>query len=96
MRLKAIPELTLQEVIDYTAIYKDLMDRFGSPKEWGKKLFEEYTLSVGYGKHVYNGKIKVYLTELELSMILDKGYSHFGGSCTIFSDGKFHATIYTD
>lgn len=44
------------------------------------------------------GQLKkgIEISELELSMLLDRGFSHFGGSSSISSDGKFTVTIYTD
>jgi hypothetical protein len=62
------------------------------------ELFENYKFKSKYAENVHTGKIKegIELTELELSMICDGGFSHFGGSSSIYGDRTFTVTIYTD
>ncbi|WP_336761342.1 hypothetical protein [Paenibacillus sp. USHLN196] len=59
---------------------------------------ESYVPQSGYAQKTYRGQLKqgVEISELELSMLLDRGFSHFGGSSSISSDGKFTVVIYTD
>lgn len=103
IRLKCIfdveknSELTEQ----YSRIYAALKEKYGKgehkaiPKD---DLFENYDCKHSYARTTYTGKIKegIELTELELSMICDSGYSHFGGSSAINSDMTFRVEIFTD
>lgn len=101
MRLKDIFEV--QESLEYKEIFNNLKEKYGKGefRNLNIKDFcenEECSRHSGYAKVTYTGKLKEYveLTELELSMICDNGYSHFGGSSFIDRDRGFSVTIYTD
>ncbi len=61
-------------------------------------VFEEIKSIPGYAHCMYHGQLKqgVRLTELEVAMICDSGYSFFGGYSHIYDDGTFAVKIYTD
>lgn len=100
MQLKAIFETGNNP--EYKEIFQNLKEKYGVGQYKNLRLADfcegEYTKTGGYANAVYRGKLKegVQLTELELSMICDNGYSHFGGSSVIGKDGTFSVTIYTD
>lgn len=103
MRLNDIyaVDRNLDTTTKYGKIYADLKDKYGVGefKQFRKtELFEDYGYKSSYAKARHTEKIKdgMELTELELSMICDDGYSHFGGSSTIYSDKTFKVEIYTD
>jgi hypothetical protein len=59
----------------------------------------EYSSTKGYAQKGYDGYLKkelLDLSELEVAMICDGGYSWFGGSSKIDENGRFHVTIYID
>jgi hypothetical protein len=78
---------------EYEEIYVKMKERF---KE--NNPISDYTYKPGYAQTTYTGKLKdgVEISELELSMYLDSGFSHFGGSSSISNNGSFKVVIYTD
>lgn len=101
MELKTIFAVEKDELLlsSYSDTYRGLKkyrNEYGSFKRG--ELFDEIFSSSGYARKTYRGKIKdnIELTELELSMICDSGYSHFGGSSKINTNKTFSVTIYTD
>lgn len=91
-----------EEILNrYKSIYTELVKKYGHaeyPTFRQDELFEEYQCKPQYARTIYTGKLKegIELTELELSMILDGGFSHFGGSSDIRSDRTFKIEICTD
>lgn len=81
-------ELALLEKFNVDSLYK---------VDTGK-VFSEFTSQPGHAHCMYSGVLgeEIELTELELAMICDGGYSFFGGFSTIHSDGTFVVKIYTD
>ena len=101
MKLQAIGELSESAKIEYRKIVADLKVFYGSGKFNSfnrNQIFDEYEYQSKYSRAVHKGKLKegMTLTELEVSMICDNGFSHFGGSSTIYKDGTFQVDIYTD
>ncbi len=100
MDLPSITGMTERDIDESTKVKEQLLKRFETTnlRGVGSKIFEEFTPSLGITMNQYNGKLKpgVEISELELSMVLDSGFSYFGGSCTILPGGKFSATIYID
>lgn len=84
---------------EYQSIYQGLA-KYKNNHNYFKhnEIFESISSESGYAKKTYRGKLKdgLELTELELSMICDNGFSHFGGSSSIGKDGSFTVVIYTD
>jgi len=84
---------------DYRNTYLNLLLKYGTEK--GRfdhtKLFEICDCQTGHAKKTYRGTLKdgIKLTERELSMVLDDGYSHFGGS-SLINGRNFTVVIYTD
>jgi hypothetical protein len=78
---------------EYEEIYAKVREKY-----YGNNPISEYSHKSGYAQSTYIGKLKdgVKISELELSMYLDSGFSHFGGSSSISSDGSFKVVIYTD
>lgn len=80
-------------------LYREYQDTYNKVKEnYNRTIFEEHHCKNGYARNTHTGKLKdgVDITELELSMLLDRGFSHFGGSSSISKDGSFTVVIYTD
>lgn len=83
----------------YKGIYQLLKSKYGTNYGFDTEgIFESKNVSHGYTQNTYSGKLNkgIELSELELSMILDNGYSHFGGSSIIGENGLFKVIIYTD
>ena len=61
-------------------------------------VVENHQIQNRHATNIHTGKLKdgVQLSELELAMVLDGGYSFFGGSSSISPDGKFRVEIWTD
>lgn len=101
MKLKSIFAVCRDKELEkqYEDIRDGLLKRFecNSLYEASKKAFEEHTVQNKYYRNVHEGKLRegVKLTELEVSMLCDGGFSHFGGS-SVSRDGRFHVEIYTD
>ena len=87
---------------EYEEVLKNLREKYGKGEFKSLYLADfcdgDYSRVSGYAKVTYSGKLKddVELTALELSMICDDGYSHFGGRSNIYDDKKFTVMIYTD
>lgn len=100
MKLACIFEIDGDEEKKYRKICDDLVKKFGCKNLYDvcHKTLEEHSILSRYAMNVHTGKIKdgIQLTELELSMICDGGFSHFGGSSNIYADGTFRVEIYTD
>ena len=83
----------------YTEIWEGLKKKYGKGEPtdiYKDDLLETWRCKPSYSRCTYEGVIKegVTLSELELSMILDSGFSHFGGSSTIYSDRSFKVVIH--
>ena len=93
MKLKSVIDLTEAEVSDYAVAFqniKDLTLELVAPKCKG---------NYRVGRCEYYGVLLTkykYLTPIELAMICDGGFNHFGGNSNINPDGSFGVTIYTD
>jgi hypothetical protein len=102
MRLKDIYEVGKNEDTQklYSDTWNNLKTKYANEKGYIKRdmIFDDLKTSSGYARSTYSGKIRqgIKLNELELSMICDNGYSHFGRSSSIGQDGSFSVTIYTD
>ncbi|OPH61885.1 hypothetical protein BC351_01185 [Paenibacillus ferrarius] len=106
MKLKDIFEVEKNDELhkQYTDTYEKLKERYRKTNENGynffpkKELIGDYTCESGYARNTYRGRIPegVELNELELSMICDDGFSHFGGSSSIYKDGTYTVVIYID
>ena len=90
---------------EYRNIYNVLKEKYGEGeykrfKKYGddSNIFENYSVEHRYARNIHRGKIRdgIVLSELELSMICDDGFSHFGGSSTIYSDNTFKVEIEID
>lgn len=101
--LKAVCALTHEEYQTNQEIYNKLLHAF---KEYGKSPFSEFKRSSKYA--AYNFDVVVddefvslfgrELTELEVSMMVDGGFSYFGGNCDKKNDKPNHYSgeIYID
>ena len=86
---------------DYPAVKKNLLSRFNveSISDIGRlSICEECHTHHGYGTNTFTGKLKddIEVSELELAMIIDRGYSFFGGSSQINADRTFKVEIWFD
>jgi len=92
MRLKSITGLTRIERDACALIYK------GIEHLKIRDVVASYSISHGHAQKSYFGNLipGVEITEFELAMLFDGGYSWFGGQSTINSDGSFSVTIYID
>jgi hypothetical protein len=85
---------------EYREIYENLIKKHNVKHGYDlrKLLIENHNNNSSYARNTHTGRIKdgVELTELELSMVCDNGFSHFGGSSTIRTDRTFTVVIYTD
>ena len=67
------------------------------------ELFDDYLCLIFRGRRLASGKVSDELlkrldrmpTEEEIIILVDRGFSHFGASCTIV-DRAFSCTVYTD
>ncbi|MGG6437402.1 hypothetical protein ABET52_06040 [Saccharococcus caldoxylosilyticus] len=86
---------------NYPQIKESLLKRFGVESlydiRW-KDIFESCYSHGGYATHTYTGVLKegVEINEIELAMILDRGYSFFGGESSISEDRSFKVKIWVD
>ena len=105
MKLKAICELSEEEIKSNTKVFENLIKKYAdengclynsNPEK--SKLFSDFIITPGYAHCMYRGKFKegVKVSELELSMLCDGGFSYFGGYSNIYADGTFVVKIYTD
>lgn len=100
MNLPSITGMTEKDIERANKIKEALLKRFEVDhlRGVGSKIFDEFKSNIGITTHRYNGQLKpgVSISEFELSMVLDNGFSYFGGSCTILPDAQFNAIIYVD
>jgi hypothetical protein len=101
MILKSITET--HDDPQYEEIWNNLRERFGKGESKRLDLRDicedgKYSVENRYATTVYRGKLKegIDITELELSMICDNGYSYFGGSSVIHPDRTFTVEIWID
>jgi len=92
---------TLDGKNNYPQIKEELLKRFGvrSLGDIGlKTICDTYSVEHQYARNVYRGVLKegVEVSEIELAMICDGGYSFFGGHSTILKDRTFVVEIYID
>ena len=86
--LKAIVELTDEEYAKQAAIYSNLKDLLKTAK---KAELINYSRNAGHAHYTFTGsytkKLCILLghipTYVEILMIVDGGFSHFGASCTV-------------
>lgn len=94
--LRAIPGLSEEDIKKYTEIYQDLVDR-GLTLD---KVSRESSKSSGYSMDSYKGVLKTEykgtLSPLQISMLCDNGFSHFGGTSTLYKNGSYSVMIYKD
>jgi hypothetical protein len=85
---------------NYPAVKEQILKRFGVDNIRELRLgdlCEDWAFHHGYGTNTYTGKLKdsVTVSELEIAMICDHGYSFFGGSSSI-SGKNFKVEIWFD
>lgn len=87
--MKAIVEYTKEEAEVMSKRWNELRDRTSSiPRV---ELFDNYTRTSGYAHYKFSGDITDKLVEAlghepspdEIIMLVDRGFSHFGASCSI-------------
>jgi hypothetical protein len=103
MKLQCIFDVEKDESLQnrYLEIYKKVKEKYGHEKYPTfdvNELFENYKCISSYARCTHVGTIKdgIELSELELSMVCDYGFSHFGGLSVIRDDRTFEVVIYTD
>ena len=99
--MKAIVELTDEELARYSAIHANLLERTKdtSREDW----FVDIKQKSGYAHYTFSGTVSGKLiellgrmpTEVEIIMLIDSGFSHFGASCSIY-DKTFSGRVNTD
>lgn len=98
--MKAIVELTPEEMKKYNEMYDRLMKAVkGIPST---QLYD-YSEKRGYAHYTFNGTYTAKLCEVlgrtptgeEIIMLVDGGFSHFGASCSVY-DGHFTGRVNTD
>lgn len=96
MYLKSIVGLSQEDIGENNAIYLSLRER--GLLDFDNAFEGRVYMHSGYGTNTYQGKVKdgVTLTELEIAMICDRGFSWFGGDSRLNPDGTFYVTIYFD
>lgn len=87
--MKAIVEYTKEEAEAMSKKWDELRDKTnGIPKA---ELFDNYSRASGYAHYKFSGDITDKLVEAlghepspdEIIMLVDRGFSHFGASCSI-------------
>lgn len=95
---KSIFELTDTDRVQYAKIYESLIKRYGATETWHERLLSNLSRLPGHtGKQAhtrFNGQLIVVLTELELSVVLYKGWQHYGGRVDINDKGVFSGKFY--
>lgn len=96
--MKLLDVFESSKTTEYADTFKALKEKYGEHLKLAD--FCEggtYDRKSGYAQVTYRGTLKedVELTELELSMICDNGYGHFGGSSSIYKR-DFTVVIYVD
>ncbi|MFS0822140.1 hypothetical protein [Bacillus sp. 1P02SD] len=86
---------------EYPAVKEGLLKRFVVDNLYHvslEKICKSYHVKNGYGTNTYTGVLRegVEVSELELAMICDNGYSFFGGSSRINEDRSFQVEIWFD
>ena len=87
--MKAITELTLNEIEYYQRIRKNLDSKVSGVKM--DELLANFTKVPSYAKYEFAGEITDRFVELlgrmpteeEVIILVDRGFSHFGAMCTI-------------
>ena len=79
---------------EYNNTYNNLLKRLKDKDS----IYEKYDVITSYARKTHVGKLKgeVEISELELSMLCDGGFHHYGGKSIINDDGTFEVAIYTD
>ena len=99
--MKAVVELTTEEYDRYSKIYANLCEKIG--ESGTSELIIDLKQTGGYAHYKFSGTVSDTLveklgrmpTEVELIMLIDSGFSHFGASCTIIGKG-FSGRVNTD
>lgn len=100
-RLRSVTSLSKADIEAANEVMLSLAARFGNDmRDWRDKCFEpgSYRKVIGYAQYKFYGRLRpgISLTPFELSIIIDRGYSYFGGYIQIGVDGSINAKIYTD
>lgn len=99
--MKAIVEYTKEEAEIMSKKWKELQDKTkGMPVA---ELFSSYSRTSGYAHYTFSGYITDKLVEAlghepspdEIIMLVDRGFSHFGASCSI-NDRHFSGRVDID
>ena len=100
----------MKAIVNYTdSEYARQLDAYTELREKVKgihkaDMFCDFTRCVGYAHYTFSGRCTAALVERlgrlptsdEVIMLVDNGFSHFGASCTIDSNGDFHGRVNTD
>lgn len=94
MKLKDVFESS--KTTEYADVHKALKEKYGEHLSI-RSFCEEYERKSGHAQVRHTGTLKegFEFTELELAIICDNGYSHFGGYSSIYKK-DFTVTIYVD
>jgi hypothetical protein len=92
-----IPTVTPELYAGFEANLKKLKARFGNKGCF--QIFENVESHHAYARAIYTGTLTEEtkdLTPWEVAVLCDGGFSWFGGSANIYSNGHFEVNIYTD
>lgn len=99
--MKAVTELTPEERDLWKEAYRQLREAVegSNSSQW----FSEYRQIYGYAHYTFSGKYTDFLvgklghkpTAVELIMLVDGGFSHFGATCSV-GDYTFNGRVNTD
>jgi hypothetical protein len=79
------------------AISCNRYSRYKELKALNQPLIKIDSRESGYAHKIYRGEVLMEgLSELDVLLLCDNGNTCFGGTCTINSNKKFVAKIYTD
>lgn len=92
-------KIKLLSVFEDQEGYKETWDKLKEDHKFMDRryFFKKVNKRQGYGHEVYNGTLNegIDLTPLEIALILNNGYSWFGGDITLIGD-DFFCEILTD
>lgn len=99
--MKAIVEYTKEEHEAMRVKYQELLD---ITRSMDGSAVEKLDKSRGYAHYTFSGKVSTALIDAlgrlptgdEVIMLVDGGFSHFGASCRVASDGTFSGRVNTD
>lgn len=103
VELRSITTLTAEESYSNAQTVLELMAEDvakANPRRTFKALQEKYIKNLrtinGYAHVRHTGHLNKNISPLKLAIILDHGYSWFGGYASIKEDGSFDVKINTD